>query len=284
MHSPIVLKLPTHGVVKYGVDMANLTAAKLKGLTQPGRYRAGAGLYLVVAKGGSRSWVQRITIDGRRVDRGLGGYPAVSLAQARRKAADNKASVAEGRDPWVEARAETEKRPVPTFEEAARTVHALNVPRWSNPKNRAAWIQRAERYVFPMIGSQPVDEISRAQVLGILTPLWTTKPETARRVRLIVRSVFAWALSYGFIQFNPGGEAIDGALPAMPRVSRHLAALPYQDVAAALHRVERSRANPTTKSAFRFLVLTAARSAEVRGALWRKLTRKKHFGRSRQSA
>ena len=102
-------------------------------------------------------------------------------------------------------------------------------------------------------------------MLRVLTPIWTTRPETARRVRQRMRTVFRWGMAHGFMESNPAGEAIDGALPPMPKVKAHLRALPYQEVEAALETVEGSQASIPAKLCLRFLVLTAARSGEARG-------------------
>ena len=222
------------------------------------------GLHLFISKAGRKSWVQRITIDGRRRDIGLGGFPSVSLASAREKAADNRTAVAAGRDPLAEKR----KPALPTFKEACHTVHEANKPRWRNGRHTASWIQTLERHAMPTLGNMPVERIGRAEVLRVLTPIWTTRPETARRVRQRMRTVFRWAMAHGFMDTNPAGEAIDGALPPMPKVKAHLRALPYQEVGLALETVEASQASIPAKLCFRFLVLTAARSGEVRGASW----------------
>ena len=121
---------------------------------------------------------------------------------------------------------------------------------------------------MPTLGNTPLDRIDRGDVLRVLTPIWTTRPETARRVRQRMRTVFLWGMAHGFMGNNPAGEAIDGALPAMPKVKAHLRALPYQEVGAALEAVESSQASVAAKLCFRFLVLTAARSGEARGATW----------------
>ena len=259
--------------------MTRLTAVKVKNLKLPGRYGDGDGLYLNVAPGGSKSWIQRITVEGKRRDLGLGGYPGVSLAEARSLASDNKRAIREGRDlasarkpnRAVEKAVPTPAPGIPTFREAAAIVHDLNGARWGNAKTRNNWWQRAERYVFPAIGDMPIDHIGRTEVLEILTPVWTTKPETARRVRLIIRTVMAWGLAYGHITVNPAGEVIDAALPSMPRVKEHFRSLPYPEVGAAIGTVEASTSFPATKLAFKFLVLTAARSGEVRGATWEEI-------------
>ena len=241
--------------------MAKLTATKIKSLKEPGRY--GDGLYLRITPAGSKNWIQRIVLNGKRTDKGLGGFPAVSPAQARRKAAANRSAVANGINPW-----ETEEPVAPTFREAARIVHELNIPRWKNAKHAKSWIQTLERHAFPVIGDVPVEQIGRQDVLSVPTPIWTEIPENARRVRQRMRTVFKWAMAHGFLEYNPAGEAVDGALPPMPKVKNHMKALPYQQAADALRTVESGPSNPVTKLAFKFLVLTAARSIEVRGALW----------------
>ncbi len=241
-----------------------LSATKAKALCKPGRYTDGAGLHLFVGKTGKKSWVQRITVDRKRRDIGLGGFPAVSLALARERSAGIRAAVAEGKDPLTEKH----KPGMPTLREAAYTVHKDNKPRWRNVKHVAAWIQTLERYAFPMIGSKPIDKIERADVLTVLTPIWSTRPETARRVRQRLRTIFHWAMAYGFIENNPAGELIDGALPSMPKVKAHFRAMPYQEVRSALEVIKSSRASLAAKLCFRFLILTAARSGEVRGVTW----------------
>ena len=241
-----------------------LSATRVKALRVAGRYSDGGGLHLFVGKTGHKSWVLRVTIDGRRRDIGLGGFPSVSLAQARAKAADHRAAIAQGRDPVAEKRALA----MPTFREAAHTVHEANRPRWRNDKHSVSWMQTLERHAMPVLGNMHLDRIDRGDVLRVLTPIWTTRPETARRVRQRMRTVFRWAMAHGFIESNPAGEAIDGALPPMPKVKAHLRALPYQEVGAALETVDASQASMAARLCFRFLVLTAARSGEARGATW----------------
>ena len=241
-----------------------LSATRAKALKDLGRYADGGGLHLYISKAGRKSWVQRITIDRRRRDIGLGAFPSVGLAQAREKAADNRTAVAEGRDPLAEKHSPA----MPTFTEAARAVHAANKPRWRNDKHSASWMQTLERHAIPSLGNTPLDRIDRGDVLRVLTPIWTTRPETARRVRQRMRTVFLWGMAHGFMGTNPAGEAMDGALPSMPKVRAHLRALPYQEVGAALETVPLSQASVAAKLCFRFLVLTAARSGEARGATW----------------
>ena len=220
-----------------------LSATRVKVLKEPGRYSDGGGLHLYVGKAGHKSWVLRITIDGRRRDIGLGGFPSIGLAQAREKTAGIPATVAEGRDPLAERRAPA----MPTFREATSAVHEANRPRWRNASHIRSWMQTLERHAMPTLGSTPLDRIDRGDVLRVLTPIWTTRPETARRVRQRMRTVFRWAMAHGFMETNPAGEAIDGALPPMPKVKAQLRALPYQEVGAALETVEASQASLAAK-------------------------------------
>ena len=241
-----------------------LSATRAKALKDPGRYSDGGGLHLYISKAGSKSWVQRITIDGRRRDIGLGGFPSVSLALAREKAAENRAAIAEGRDPLADKHSPA----MPTFREAAIAAHEANRPRWRNAKYISNWIQTLERHAMPTLGNTPLERIGRGDVLRVLTPIWTSRPETARRVRQRMRTIFRWGMAHGLMETNPAGEAIDGALPPMPKVKAHFRALPYQEVGATLETIEGSQTSVPAKLCFRFLVLTAARSGEARGARW----------------
>ena len=134
-----------------------LSATWAKALKDPGRYADGGGLHLYISKAGGKSWVQRITIDRRRRDIGLGAFPSVGLAQAREKAADNRTAVAEGRDPLAEKHSPA----MPTFTEAARAVHAANKPRWRNDRHSASWLQTLERHAMPTLRNTPLDRIDR---------------------------------------------------------------------------------------------------------------------------
>jgi integrase len=244
--------------------MGNLTAAKVKSLWKPGRYGDGGTLFLYVTQGGSKSWIQRLTIKGRRRDIGLGGYPLVSLREARDKAFENRKLARSGGDPIAEKR----RARTPTFRQAAQATFEANKPRWRNAKVASNWMQQLERHAFKRLGDLQVDQIRRDDVLAVLTPIWTSKPETARRVRRCIKATLRWGQAHGYIEHNMAGEAIDGALPSMRPISQHLRSLPYQEVHEALVIVEESEASLPVKLCFKFLVLTAARSGEARGARW----------------
>ena len=253
--------------------MGKFTDKGIKALTKPGRHPDGDGLYLHVAPGGTKSWVQRIVVNGKRRDIGLGPYPTVSLAQARSLGADNRAAVSEGRDPLAERREakEAARNPaasVPTFAEASSRVIELRRPTWSNPKHAAQWQSTLGTYAFPVIGNKTVDEITRSDVLSVLEPIWTDKNETANRVKQRIGTVMDWAIQHGHCTYNPAGKALLTALPSVRREERHHPALPYEHVGWAIGLVRESTANLLTKLAFEFLVLTAVRSGEVRQANW----------------
>ena len=244
--------------------MAGLTAAKVKAIKKPGMHGDGNGLYLRVTGSGSRSWMQRIVIRGRRRDLGLGSYPAIGLAEARALALANKALVTAGRDPL----AERHRANVPTFREAATKVYEANLPRWRNGKHTVNWWGSLERHAFPVIGDVKVDQIRRSDVLAVLEPIWAVRPETARRVRQRIRTILRWCEAHDYCAGNAAGEALDGALPPMPRLKSHHRALPYREVTQALETVDGSDASLAAKLCLRFLVLTAARSGEARGTTW----------------
>lgn len=230
----------------------------------PGKHSDGGGLYLVVKPSGTRSWVARLTIDAKQKDIGIGGWPTVSLAEARQRVAEMRADVRDGGDPAAARTASI----VPTFAEAAREVHRMNLPRWRNDHAATEWLSSLKRYAFDHFGNVPIDRITRGDVLAVLTPIWTTKPETARRVRQRMRKVFSWGTAYNYIADNPAGDAIDGALPSQPKVKAHQRALDYPAVPGALKLVAESKATPSAKTCLLFIVLTAARSGEARHATW----------------
>ena len=244
--------------------MGKLTATRVRALKAPGRYGDGDGLYLLVGQGNARSWVQRIKYGGRRRDIGLGRFPDVSLALARDAAVRNRALIAAGRDPLAQKR----RTAMPTFREAAERVFEANRPRWRNGKHAAVWMQSLERHAYPTLSNMPVDSIDRTDVLHVLTPIWSTKPETARRVRQRIRTILKWAQAHGFVEHNAAGEAIDGGLPPMPKVTNHMRALPYREVGGVVEAVRQSQASLAAKWCLEFLILTAARSGEARGAAW----------------
>ena len=157
---------------------------------------------------------------------------------------------------------------VPTFEALARLHIADNLHSWKNAKHRAQWLSTLETYAFPTLRSLKVNQITRRHVAGLLAPIWTTKPETARRVRQRVRAVMDRAVALEYVDYNPAGDAIKAALAKQRRVKEHHRALPYGNLPAALQAVRESTASPSVKLGFEMLALTACRSGEVRGMTW----------------
>ena len=244
--------------------MGRLNVARIKALREPGKYGDGGGLYLRVTPSGSRQWIQRIVINRRRRDCGLGGWPLTSLAEARDKAFANRKLARDGGDPL----AEKHKATTPTFREAAAKTFEASKGRWRNAKTTRNWIQQLELHAFPVIGDKPVNAIGREDVLRILTRIWTATPETARKTRSRIRSVLAWAMANGFTETNPAGEMIDAALPSQPSIKAHYKSVAYPAVGAALRAVRGSGAGETVTAAIEFMVLNAVRGGEVRGAKW----------------
>lgn len=246
-----------------GDRVAHLTAARVKN-AGVGKHHDGQGLFLRVYESGAKCWVLRVTVDGRRREIGLGGWPVVSLADARAKAFELRAAAAGGRDPLAEKR----RGDIPTFREAAKKVHDANRARWRSDRTAVLWWASLENHAFAIIGDMAVDRISQSDVLRCVEPMWATRTETARKVRQRIRTVLRWCQAHGYVQFNMAGEVIDGALPPMPRVKSHFRSLPYTEVAEALETVARSGASASAKLCLRFAVLTAARSGEARNATW----------------
>ena len=233
-------------------------------VTLPGKYYDENGLIMLVKDTGAKSWVQRLTIQGRRRDIGLGPYPLVTLGEARQVAYDNRKLARVGGDPR-ELRA---KRHVPTFREAAATVIEVHSPNWRNAKSVTAWESTLRSYAYPKIGDVPVDAIKPADVLRCLLPIWNMKRETARKTRQRIGTVMKWAIAEGHRKDNPAGEVIGAALPKVGHKTTHQRAMAHGEVDAALRKVRNCNALASTKLAFEFLVLTACRSREVREAKW----------------
>ena len=238
----------------------------------PGRHADGNGLYLFVQPTGTRSWVQRLVIRGRRRELGLGAATLVPLAKAREQALANRMLARSGGDPLADKR---RVQGVPTFAEAAGRVLEQKRGGWRGRWHAQTWWKSMERYAFPRIGSRPVSEVNTADVLEILTPIWHVKAETARAVRQRIRSVIEWAIALDMRSDNP----CDRVLPVLgPQndIVTHRLALPHKEVAAAIETVRAGSAQPAVKLAFEFLVLTATRSGEARGAQWAEIDMTDH--------
>ena len=242
-----------------------LTAATVRTVKEPGFYGDGQGLYLKVDTTGARRWVQRIVVSGKRRDIGLGSANLVTLAEAREKALEQRKLARAGGDPIA---AKRRSMALLSFEEAAKKVHDLSKPTWRNAKHGKQWLSTLEKFVFPVFGVKRIDAITSADVMASLAPIWNSHPETARRVKQRIGTVLKWAMAQGWRTDNPA-EIVATGLPKHDRsLTKHRKALPYEQVGAAIVRVRESDASAVTKLAFEFLVLTATRSGETRGARW----------------
>ena len=248
-----------------------LTAKFIEGITTAGRYYddAAPGLFVLAQERMGRvrlSFVQRLTVNGKRVDIGLGSprFGATTLTEARRRAMANWRIARNGGDPRAG------KRVVPSFADGLDAVLAIQRGAWRNGgKSEGQWRASLRDYAGALM-PKAVDAIGPADVLAVLTPIWNTKRETARRVRQRIGAVMKWSIAEGHRESNPV-DAIGAALPKNGVHKAHHKALPYAAVSGALAAVRESQAWAGTKAAFEFLVLTAARSGEVRGMRWREV-------------
>ncbi len=229
---------------------------------QPGRHADGNGLYLFVQPSGTRSRIQRLLVRGRRRELGPGSVALVPLAEAREKALANRKLGRQGGEPLAEKR---RAEGIPTFAEAAMRVLEQKRDGWRNPKHSREWLSSLSRIAFPRIGKMPVSEVSSADVLEILTPVWHRKVATAKRVRQRLRAVLEWAVAMEYRLDNPC-DRIGPVLGSQKDVTEHMQAVPHREAVAVIQTVQASAAVPAARLAFEFLVLTAARWGEVRWA------------------
>ena len=230
----------------------------------PGRHCDGNGLYLYVQKTGTRSWIQRLVVRSRKRELGLGSVQLVSLAEAREQALANRKLARTGGDPLAEKHRSSG---IPTFAEAAKRVVEQKRAGWRSAAHAKSWLRSLEIHALPRIGKMPVSEVASADVLEILTPIWHTKSATARYVHHRVRAVLEWAVAMDWRRDNPCNRLLP-VLGPQHDVVEHRKALPHREVAAAVETVRAERPGKVDTLAFEFLVLTAARGGEVRGAVW----------------
>jgi integrase len=251
--------------------MGKLTAMGVKNLTEPGRYSDGEGLILKLAAKGKGSWIVRVQANGKRRDIGLGSLSELPLADAREAARALRKEVKAGVD--VLAERAKEAFIIPTFSDAAKLVHEEHKAAWKNGKHQAQWINTLETYAFPTLGDKLVSEIEGPAIRDALSPIWLTKPETARRVRQRIGSVLDWACAKGFRETEAPMRSVIRGLPRQPKKQGHFAAMPYPDLPAFVTWL-RGRSS-VGRLALDFLILTASRSGEVRGARWNEIDVKK---------
>jgi integrase len=237
----------------------------------PGLFSDGGGLGLRIGANGAASWSYRYTLGGKGRERGLGSASVVKLPEARRLAVQAAAEIRSGRDVVAERKAAAAPAPnVATFREAARQYIAKEQEGWRNPVHRAQWTATLERHVYPVIGDKPVSAITVADVVDVLAPIWTETPETANRVASRIRLVLDMTIGLGWrTAANPAALAALKHQPRLPKRSvkvEHHPALPYGAMPAFMVAL-RARGG-TAARAVEWIVLTAARSMEARGATW----------------
>ena len=250
-----------------------LDPAFVRKVTEPGRYGDGRGSYglsliVSVRTNGrtAKAWAQRIRIDGKVTNVGLGTYPLVKLQKARELALANARMIQDGRDPRTKAR----QSKVPSFRDAAEAAIELRSGSWKNPEHSAVrWRTWLRDYVYPRLGSMPVNAITAADVLAVLKPIWNEQRATAVKVRQTITTTMQWAIAHGHRTDDPTGRTLTAALPKKKNgTAKHHKALPHAEVADCIRRVQASRAAATTKALLEFTVLTATRSGEARLATW----------------
>ncbi|MEQ1647042.1 MAG: integrase arm-type DNA-binding domain-containing protein [Hyphomicrobiaceae bacterium] len=244
-----------------------MSAIKVTKLKSPGLYEDGAGLRLVVTDKGTKRWALRLTIHGRRVERGLGVWPDVSLDDARRKASAMRVAAKDGRDLKTEVRTSGHQKAV-TFKTAFETFFEIRRQKLSNGKHVKQWETTMQTYVFPVIGKRPVSDVTAAEVLAVLQPIWFSKPETASRVLQRMKAVFDSAILRGTRERANPCIGVVGELGTDHRKVIHHPALPRAAVPGFVRFIRRCPALASTQLAFEFLILTVARTGDVRGALW----------------
>ena len=254
----------------WGRNMGKLTAVAVRAaLSNPGTYQDGDGLFLKVDKRGGASWTLRLQRDGKRQDIGLGSVKLLTLAEVRDKASQTRRAIkVERRDVLAERKDEVAAKV--TFREAAKLYHAENEAGWKSAIYARQWLASLENYAFPKLGSVPTGGITAADIIGVLTPIWQEIPETARQVRNRICAVLDYAHAKGWRSTEaPSGNGSLKAgrgLPRQVKARENRKAMPYVAVPGLLTALRRKPSYG--RLALELLILTGARSQEVRLATW----------------
>lgn len=253
--------------------IGKLTPAKVKNAAAPGIYGDGGGLWLNIGRTGAKSWLLRYMLNGRSREMGLGPLHTVGLAEARDRAQAARRLLLDGIDPLEAKHGEKARKTAAavTFRKAAEAYVKAHRAAWRNEKHAWQWEQTLEAHAFPVIGELPVGAVDTGHVTKILEPIWTTKAETASRVRGRIEAVLDYAKTRGWRNGeNPARWRghLENALPARAKVAKvqHHPALPWQTIAGFM--AELGEEDGTAALALRFTILTAARTNEVIGATW----------------
>lgn len=222
---------------------------------------------------GHGKWVLRFVspVTGKRRNAGLGTYPEVSIAEVGKRATAMRIELAEGKDPLEEKAKVDDKPNIPTFEEAARSLHADLLPSWTNSKHGNQWLNTLVEYTFPKLGSKLLPEIQPGDIADVLKPIWLTKPETASRVKQRIHAVMAWGWAHGHCQSNPV-DVVEHLLAQQPGKAirtQHHPAMPWRDIPVFVQKHLRTSDRPeVSRSLLELVILTACRSGEARNMTW----------------
>jgi integrase len=254
----------------------NPTFKELMSIKKPGYQAAGKGLYLSISATGTRSWVFRYVFAGKQREMGLGSLDKVGMADAREKASEARRKLGNGIDPLAERQRQREATQLEAakqilFDDAASKYIEAHRAGWKNAKHADQWTNTLATYAFPVFGKLPVQDVDITLVLKVLEPIWTTKNETASRLRGRIESVLDWATVRGYRKGeNPARWKghLDTLLAKPSKIQKveHHAALPYQEIGGFM--AELAKMEGIGARALEFAILTAARSGEVRGATW----------------
>jgi len=251
---------------------------------RPGTYSDGGGLYLVVQESGSRSWILRTVVCGKRCEIGLGGLDTRSLAEARAEAAELRGKARKGEDILGDRRAKklagVHESSIPIFEKAAIEVHKNLKPTFKSETHAYNWLQSLKTYVFPVFGHKRVDTIDSNDILECLTPIWNEVSDTARRTLRRIDAIFNWCQAKHYRDIIVNGitvtkvhpcDGIRSVLPKQKRTENHHESLPYSELPDFIQKLRVSQSALAVKLAFEFLILTCSRTNEVLGAKWEEI-------------
>ena len=243
-----------------------LTSLAIKKLKTPGRYSDGNNLYLKIEDTGSRRWILRLTINGKRRDMGLGSFSFINLADARELASQYNKLAKSGIDPIQERL--KEKGQQITLKECTYKVHALNKPIWKTDLLARQWINSFEHHVFPIIGHLTISQIQSVDIMNVLTPIWNTKHDTAKKLKQRLRVVFKWCRAQGYFTGDNPVELAEMALPRLKLNKKHHKYLPYDQLPDFIKKLKDTPIILSNKLAIEFAILTAGRTSEILKAQW----------------
>jgi len=252
-----------------------LSARKVSTITKAGLHGDGGGLWLKVTKTGTKSWVFRYTRNNKMTNMGLGSVSDVSLVEARVKALEYRQLLLDGKEPMrvkqqAIAKQQSDNKAI-TFKDCATQYIDSHKAEWTNAKHAQQWTNTLKAYAYPVMGNVPVKDIDETLILKVLTPIWTTKTETATRVRCRIENILNWAAVMKYRdRFNPaqwkGNLEHVLAKPGKIKRVKHHKALPYSDMHKLILLLRNN--NSISAHALEFLILNASRTGEIMGALW----------------